>query len=264
MQRVLGFIVVGVGLLVGSSSAHAAPILFSASGAGQSGITISASALFEITGTSLKITLKNTGDTSGTTLKDLSANTLTGLFFDLPQGITLTPVSAKIAKGDLVQGSYCDIGPCNGNTTNVGGEFAYNTGSFGTHAGNHGIASSGYINKLPNFNGSNLDSPNSPDGINFGIISAITATNLFKPETGNMTSNPLIEEQVVFTMTIAGGALLESQISNVSFQYGTDLSEPKLPPGVTPPPPVPEPAALILLGIGVAAAVRRRMTKAPR
>jgi hypothetical protein len=65
-------------------------------------------------------------------------------------------------------------------------------------------------------------------------------------------------------MTIAGGALLESQISNVSFQYGTDLSEPKLPPGVTPPPPVPEPAALILLGIGVAAAVRRRMTKAPR
>ncbi len=248
--------------LAAPSAAHAGSILFSGSGTGTDGITLNASALFEISGSTLKVTLRNLGDTSGMS-KDKSANTLTGVFFDLPNGITLTPVSAKIAAGDLLQRTKCDIGPCTATTTNVGGEFTYKTGSWSGHTGaDRGISSSGYIDAYAgggNFNGPNLDAPNSPDGINFGIIAPITASNPLNPLTGNMKDNPLIEGEVVFSMSISGGTLLESQISNVSFQYGTDISEPKFKAGPPPPPTsVPEPAALLLLGPAIAAVLRRR------
>jgi hypothetical protein len=263
MHRVsLSFLVV-VAFCAMSSTAHAGSVLFNASGAGADGVNLSASALFDISGNTLKITLRNTGDSSGST-KDKSANTLTGVFFDLPTGVTLTPVSAAIAAGDLLQGNKCDIGPCNGSTTNVGGEFVYQAGNWATHPGNHGIASSGYINADAgggNFNGPNLDQPDAPDGINFGIVAPISASNQFKPNNGAMSDNPLIEEQVIFTMTIAGGTLTASDISNVSFQYGTSFSEPKLPPGMKPPPSVPEPSILMLFGSAVALSVRARLRR---
>jgi hypothetical protein len=253
-------------ILCAPSTTFADPIVFSGSGAGSSGVTLNAAALFQITGNTLRITLRNTGDTSGGG-RDLSANTLTGVFFDLPRGITLSPTSAAIRPGALLQGNRCDIGPCNGSTTNVGGEFAYNTGSWNGHNGNHGIASSGYIGgSSGNFNGPDLDAPNSPNGINFGIVAPISASNPFLPNNGAMSDNPLIESEVVFTMAISGGTLLESEISNVSFQYGTDLKEPKLPGHMKPPKPVTEPATLLLLAPAVGFVVRRasRRAKAAR
>jgi hypothetical protein len=76
------------------ASAHAGSITLSGSGAGADGVTLNASALFEISGSTLTITLRNTGDTSGS-LADLSANALTGLFFDLPTGVRLTRINAS-------------------------------------------------------------------------------------------------------------------------------------------------------------------------
>lgn len=249
------------------SPANAGSILFEASGTGANGVTLNASALFTISGDVLTIKLTNLGDTSGS-LSDLSANTLTGLFFDLPTDISLTPTSASIAPGDLVNGSACDVGPCTSTTTDVGGEFVYDTsaGGFnGFHKGDHGISSSGYIDGgSPNFNGPDLDSPTSPNGINFGIIAPIGYSNPFKPN-GGLANDPLIEGEVVFTMAISGGTLLESQISNVSFQYGTDFKESKLkaPPGrIVPETPIPEPVSLLLLAPALGLAVRRRMRAA--
>jgi hypothetical protein len=264
MQRVWSGLFVVLAVCVSASTAFAGSITFSSSGAGIDGVTLNASALFTITGNQLKITLRNAGDTSGTNA-DKSANTLTGVFFDLPNGITLTPLSATVAPGAIVQGNLCDVGPCTSSTTNVGGEFVFRTGSWNGHAGNFGISSSGYIDAAAtggNFNGPNLDDPNAPDGINFGIIADQTAANPFKPGSpnGNMAKNPLIEEQVVFTLTIAGGTLTETQISNVSFQYGTSFSEPKLPPGITTS-QLPEPGLLALLAGGFLAAGRRRFTR---
>ena len=260
MHRVTLALLVSVAFFAMSSTAHAASVLFSNSGPGVNGVTLNASALFEINGNQLKITLRNTGDTSGNNT-DVSGNTLTGVFFDLPSNIKLTPVSAAIAPGDLLQGSTSSPGPSTSTTTNVGGEFKYATGTWSGHDGNNAISSSGYVSgSMGNFNGANLDDPGSLDGINFGIIAPITSQNKFKPN-GGLANDPLIEGEVVFTMTIAGGTLTTGQISNVSFQYGTSLSEPKLPPGYRPPPPVPEPAALLLLAPAVAFALRKRAAK---
>lgn len=275
MHRITVSVVAVVCLLAAPSAARAGSILFEGSGWGDS-VGLSAAALFEISGSTLKVTLRNTGDTSGNGW-DKSANTLTGVFFDLPSGITLSPTSARIAAGDLLQGNKCDIGPCTSSTTNVGGEFTYEGGSsWSGHNGNNGISSSGYIDAYQgggNFNGPNLDSPDSPDGINFGIVAPITGSNPFNPKTGNMTANPLIEGEVVFTMAISGGSLLETQISNVSFQYGTSIGEPHFKSKkttVVTPPPIPEPSALLLLGPGLAAMAvarlrrRRKTAREPR
>ena len=272
MHRVSVGLIVLTGWLLFPSSAHAGSILFSAKGPGEEGVNLSASALFTINGSTLYVRLRNTGDSSGSGL-DVPGNLLTGVFFDLPTGVKLTPNSATVAAGAILQPWNCDPGKCNGSTTNVGGEFAYNTSTDswgGNHDGNHGIAGSGYINKnTANFGGPDLDSPSNPNGPNFGITTKITDENWFNPN-GGLQGEPLIEKEVIFAMTItknnkAYTDLALDQISNVSFQYGTGFNQPKLPPGMRPPPGVPEPVTLLLLAPGVAWAVRRRLrTKAAR
>jgi hypothetical protein len=214
-------------LVLISSQAGAAAILFSASGTGADGAAISASALFDITGNTLTITLTNTALDDNTTGgvdagKDVPGNTLTGVFFDLTGSPALTPVSATIAAGSII--GTCDIVPCGAGTTDVGGEFRYDTGSFPGGAG-QGVASAGYIGGDGNFGlAVNLDSPPSGavNGINFGLISNDPS---FVPNGG--LSEPLIRNQVVFVLTGVSGLTI-ADISNVSFQYGTGLGEPNL------------------------------------
>jgi hypothetical protein len=238
-------------------AAFADAVLFTGSGPG-AGITLSASALFSISGSTLTITLRNEGDTSGTG-QDVPGATLTGVFFDLLGGVTLTPISATIAPGALVQASKCNIGPCSGTTTNVGGEFVYRADAFPDGA-DRGISSSGYIDAvigMGNMGGPDLDTPGSPDGINFGIIAPISATNpIFKPN-GGLKKEPLIQTEVVLALAISGGTLDVDDISNVSFQYGTSLTEPNIPGRRKPGDPVPEPATLLLLSPAAALLVRR-------
>ena len=239
------------GIALSSAPALAAPIMFSGSGTGDEGAALAAQAIFDITGDQLTVTLINIATSDNTSSnKDVSANTLTGVFFDLTGSATLTPVSATIEEGSIVQGGMCDAGTCDGSTTNVGGEFRYDTGLFPGGA-DRGIASSGYIGGPDgNFGGSNLDDPDSPDGINFGILSSDPS---YLPN-GGLANDPLIRNQVVFILTGVSGLSIYD-IGNVSFQYGTGLDEPNIPGDCVDctQEDVPEPTTLLLLGCGLAA-----------
>ncbi|MBI4485497.1 MAG: hypothetical protein HY655_05750 [Acidobacteria bacterium] len=246
MKLNVGITLFAVALLAPRMAA-ADSILFTATGTGADGVTLNASALFDVSGNTLTITLSNLGDTSGSG-PDVRGNTLTGLFFDLPDVFTLTPLSATIAAGSLRQASFCDVGPCDSTTTNVGGEFGYATGIFSDFA-NRGIASAGYLGGSANFNGPNLDDPDSLDGINFGIIAPVTPSNPFNPNGG--MAEPLIESgpqgAVQFTMQVSGGTLTAADFAKVHFQYGTDFTQPN----------IPEPTVGVLTVIGIVVAARR-------
>ena len=237
-----------------SASANAAPVLYTGSGTA-AGVPVSASVAFDISGNTLTIVLKNTSPSNN--VQDVPGSTLTGVFFDLTGNPTLVPVSALIAAGSLLQTGTC-TGTCNASTTNVGGEWGYQATSLPGGA-DRGISSSGYLTtglagNIGNFNngaaGTNLDNPTSLDGINFGIISAAAG---FNPN-GGLAGDPLIQDTVTLILTGVSG-LTSDDISDVSFQYGTALTETNI-PGFDPPPPphieATEPATLTLLGLSLA------------
>lgn len=204
-------------------------------------------------GTQLQVILSNFGD-------DVlnPSYVLTGMFFDLANA-TLTPHSALLTAGSVVLFD-ADGQPAGGN---VGGEWAYASGLSGAPGGaTQGISSTGLgLFGDPNFNGPDLDPPMAVNGLNYGLTSmADDPTTGNAPVTGGNSSgtnaDPLIQYSVTFLLdgTFAQGFDLNSDLDNVSFQYGTSLSEPNL---------VSEPGTLALLSFGLLALGWARRRRGP-
>lgn len=245
---------------------------------GGSGIK-SGEAVFDLTGTTLTITLTNTGDYSFDSDGQLvQTEVLSGILFNLPDGVTLTPVSVNLASGSTIVQGTCDSTTgkgknkvtttydCSG-VTNVSGEFAYNPDGGLTY--DAALGANGQVGGVNNlFPGVNLDDPNSPNGANFGIVPlGFVAGN----GVGGLDTDPLIQNSVVFTLTVLGTfdlAFLETQ--PFAFIYGTDYGDEVTSTSFTTTEEgdttgvVPEPSSLVLLGLGLSMAAARLRSKRRR
>ena len=260
-MNVMHKVALALGISAFAASVQAIPITFDGSGTAAS-VSVSAQATFDITGNVLTITLIN--DSAANAGSDVPGSTLTGLFWNFASNPLLTPDSATITAGSIVNAGACSSGLCTAATTDVAGEFGYAAGSFYGGTANNGIASSGYLTtglpgNIGNFNGglagANLDDPASLDGINFGIISSAPLN-----PNGGLESVPLIRDRVTFVLDGVSGLSI-ADIVGVRFQYGTSFDETSITGectvrcggnpgghGV-----VPEPATLLLFGIGLLA-----------
>jgi hypothetical protein len=212
---------------------------------------LSATAEFAVVGGNLlQVTLINISPYD----VEVPSEVLTALFFDIAGNPSLIPISALLRQGSMVWFGTTDPGGV------VGGEWAYASGLSGAPGGAwQGISSAGFGLFGPHdlFPGTNLQGPDSPDGVQYGITSAGD-----NPLTGNQAvtgKNALIHNSVVFTLANLPIGFDLSDIRNVSFQYGTDLREGTFSDGT------PEPASLFLVApvILVLAAWRYR-TRAHR
>src|SRR5690349_14918213 len=101
-------------LAAASLDAWATAITFNGSGTGPGGVVVTASAIFDITGNDLTITLRNTSPSNSG--QDVPGSTLTGLFWDFTGNPTLTPISAVLGSGSTFVGAACDQAGCVGVT----------------------------------------------------------------------------------------------------------------------------------------------------
>lgn len=227
------------------AAGNAAPIVYS----GSSG-ALSASVSFDIVDGDLVASLANTSASDVLAPADV----LTGVFFDITGDPLLTRISAQLASGSSMLFGTTD--PVAG----VGGEWAYTNGLSGAPGGaKQGISSSGLglFGPAMLFAAVNLQGPTSPDGLQYGITSAGD-----NPATGNMAvtgSNALTQNAVRFTLGGLPEGFQLSSISNVSFQYGTSLTEPSFPGGE-----VPEPSTVVLFGAGIGLIFAGRLGRAIR
>lgn len=229
-KKMLSCVLAVAGMLIVSLSANAGTLTYSASGTNTysgNNNPLSAAVVFDYDGSSvLKVTLQNTVPGGAYVPSDV----LTDLFWTSSSGVTLTPVSAALGSGSTVvnpPGSYT-----------LGKEWQYLAGLSGPGGTNTGIGSSG----LGIFSSGNFSAGGNPtDGMNYGIISGVNAGANPAVNSGTFVNNSM-----VFTLSVGSGFNLNS-ISNVYFQYGTSLSEPRLAGQPSSPSNVPEPGTIAML-----------------
>ena len=224
---------------------------------GETGTTLSATAAFTVNASGqLVVTLTNTGANALA-----PSDVLTALFFDIDA--SLSPLSAQLGGSTVMHGDT----PADGN---VGGEWALGSSLTGAPGdAGYGISAVGFgLFGHANFNGDVLFTP--PPGLQLGGLDAgiVSASQTDAGSNAKILETSLIRDHVVFTFTSDSTIDLNS-ISNVSFQFGTDLRLPNIggeldegdvPTGAD---LVPEPHAMAIWGLGcigivVAAFCRRR------
>ena len=203
-----------------------------------------ATADFTVSNGNLVLTLTNTaaGDVWD------PAHVLTGLFFDIAGNPTLTAIGATTC-------TNCINNYPNPDPTDVSGEWAFKQATDLAFGANYGVSAAGLGLFGPNdLIGQNpILAPSSPGGVDFGI----TSKNDIPGTNGGLSSVPLISNYVVFTFAGIAPGFDPSTINNITWQYGTDLSEAV---------PTPEPATLLLFGPAALAAfaARRRRKNASK
>ena len=171
---------------------------------------------FDQSGTALTVTLTNTS-THAFNVAPASVltptNVLTGVLFDITGNPALTVGSANLASGSRM------VNPVSSTDTSAKG-WGFGTPSGGTFNGQHyGIEAFGGITPATsNFTNSNHSSL---DGVGYGIVGSG-----YVPGTGNggTSSQPFEQTAEVFHFTVPS-TFDVSQISNISFQYGTNNGE---------------------------------------
>jgi hypothetical protein len=207
---------------------------------------LSASVTFTVTNLQLVITLSNTADFDPTD----SADILTGVFFKLAGDPLLTAASAVLGADTAIKGRPGVSGP----GMNVGGEWAYRNNLTGptTNEANEGISSTTLkvFNQHFRFPGSNLQGPSAPGKVQFGVT---TDFDNLGNDKGALKHQQLIENTVVFTLTGLSTNFTLANISNVSFQYGTSLTDGNIAGTVSGggSPIIPEPDTVVLVAAGL-------------
>jgi hypothetical protein len=242
------------GALLAAPHCQAAPRTFVGSEGGRH-----ATAVFDVVGGNLNVSLFNssTGDVM------MPVDVLTAVFFDIRNNPELNRVSALLKPGSTVLFDP-DGQPVGGI---VGGEWAYKRQTSALSVSpsvpqKQGISSVGLDPFGPGdlFPGDDLESPASPDGIQYGLTSAgDDPTTGNAPVTGDFA---LIKNGVDFTLSNLPGDFALADISNVTFQYGTDFDEPRITGHEVP--PVPEPGTMTLLGLSCAPLMARRLRRRVR
>jgi hypothetical protein len=219
-----------------SMSAMGSFVTYSASSGG-----LAASATFDLTGSTLTVTLANTATSDVLVPTDV----LTAVFFDTTH--VLTHDTASLNGSSVYYGSIVN---------NIGEGWQY-SGGISAHGMNAGISATG----LGIFGGNQNDprwfytpAQNPVDGINYGILSV--GDNPATDNGGITSGGPLVKNSIVFSLTVGSGFSLSELGNSVVFQYGTALDEPNFTAPQTGGSPVPEPTtmlagALLLLPFGV-------------
>jgi len=191
--------------------------------------TKSATADFDLTGSTLTITLTNTSTSDAMDPTDV----LTGLFFNTTT--LLTPVSASLNGSTTFYGAIVN---------NVGEGWQYKSG-ISAQGKNSGISAAGLGAFGPS--GDFFSSGVTVNGLDYGIL---TAGDNSVTANGGLTHGPLFKNSLQFVLTAAAGFSLSQLGNDVQFQYGTDFSEPHFTGTSTP--TMPEPGAVLvwaLLGV---------------
>ena len=210
-------------------------VIFSGS-AMQNGFLNQAQVEFYLSGSNLTVTLTNTATQTFNSTNTLDAtNVLTGVLFDIAGNTSLgalTPGNANLASGShmLTTGPS----PTTSTTDTSASGWGYGRRTNGTFNGQHyGIEAFGGFStaSLANFANSNTP-PNvamNLDGVDYGIL----GPGYVSGGNGGVTGmhNPYEQTAEVFHFTVNSSTFTDvSQISNVSFQYGTNNGEATFPP----------------------------------
>ena len=173
---------------------------------------------------------------------------LMGAFFNLPTGVSLTPVSAAITGGsfgvDGSDGSAISI-------TNVGAYWGFSSNvSYGT-LGTNGVAASGLTGLFSA--GSFYNPGQNLGGADYGLV-----PSSFSGSQSLSNNDPLINKSITFTFSFTGSlaeGFFSTSPANLSFQYGTSPGETNIrPPGGGDTPGVPDSGStLALSGIALIA-----------